>query len=70
MESKGIETIRRDFPPIVSKIMNKVIHLLFIYNDLSLVKKYFENQWIKLHEGNIEAVDLFLQKEKEKDGLE
>jgi DNA polymerase zeta len=66
VESKGIETIRRDFLPIVSKIMYKVIHILFIHNDMSLVKKYLENQWLKLSDGNIEAVDLFL-KDKNKD---
>lgn len=30
VESKGIETIRRDFLPIVSKMMNKIIHIIFI----------------------------------------
>ena len=67
IESKGIETIRRDFLPIVTKIMNKVLHLLFIENDVSLVKKYFEKQWAKLHEGNVEAFDLFLKPKKSKD---
>ena len=38
VESKGIETIRRDFLPVVSKIMNKILHLLFIHRDLSVAK--------------------------------
>ena len=38
VESKGIEVIRRDYLPVVSKIMNKILHLLFIHRDLSIVK--------------------------------
>ncbi|CAI2383194.1 unnamed protein product [Moneuplotes crassus] len=67
VESKGIETIRRDFLPIVSKIMNKIIHILFIKNDMSLAKKYLESQWKKLDSGDLESVDLFLKEKLDKD---
>jgi DNA polymerase zeta len=70
VESKGIETIRRDFLPLTTKIMNKLIHILFMYNDLSLAKKYIENQAKKILEGNVEFADIFLKREKDKNPLE
>jgi hypothetical protein len=47
--------------------MNKVIHLLFLKGDLSLVKVYLEKQWGKLEMGNLEEVDLFLKDKLDKD---
>ena len=62
IEAKGIEIIRRDFIPVVSEILQKVISLLFNYNDLSLVKKYYQRQWLKIKKGDIEITDMFLKK--------
>ena len=63
IEAKGIEIIRRDFIPVVSEILQKVLSLLFNYNDLSLVKKYYQRQWLKIKRGDIEITDMFLKKE-------
>lgn len=63
VESKGIETIRRDYVPAVSTIMEKILDILFKYQDLSLVKKYFQYQYLKIDQGEIEINGLFLNKD-------
>ena len=40
LESKGIETIRRDTVEAVAKIMDKCLRLLFETKNLSKVKEY------------------------------
>jgi DNA polymerase zeta len=47
-EAKGIETVRRDFCPAVAKTLEKSLRLLFTTKDVSLVKEYLTEQWLKV----------------------
>jgi DNA polymerase zeta len=40
METKGLEIVRRNSPPVVQRIMTKTLSLLFAKADLSIVKRY------------------------------
>lgn len=62
-EAKGIETVRRDGCPAVSKILKKCLCLLFETKDLSLVKQYVEKQFSKIISGRISVQDMTFAKE-------
>ena len=62
IECKGIETIRRDSCPVVSKIMDKTLRLLFTRGDLSEVKEYLTRQWVKIQVGDINLQDFIFSK--------
>lgn len=63
IESKGIETIRRDTCPAVSKMLEKTLKLLFIDKDLSRIKQYVQRQWTKLLNGRVPLNELIFAKE-------
>uniref|UniRef100_A0A8D9BNJ6 DNA polymerase n=1 Tax=Cacopsylla melanoneura TaxID=428564 RepID=A0A8D9BNJ6_9HEMI len=62
-EAKGIETVRRDGCPAVSKILKKSLCLLFETKDLSVVKQYVEKQFSKIISGRISVQDMTFAKE-------
>jgi len=62
-DAKGIETVRRDTCPAVSKIMEKTIRILFETHDLSSVKKYLQRQWMKIIQEKISLQDFVFAKE-------
>ncbi|XP_065648573.1 uncharacterized protein LOC100213595 isoform X4 [Hydra vulgaris] len=62
-DAKGIETVRRDNCPAVGKVLEKSLRILFEKNDLSLVKKYVQNQFVKIMEGNVILRDFIIAKE-------
>lgn len=62
-EAKGIETVRRDGCPAVSKMLEKVLRILFETKDVSLVKSYVCKQFTKLLSGNANLQDLIFAKE-------
>jgi len=63
-DAKGIETVRRDSCPIVSKVLQRTITILFRTRDLSLVKSYLQRQFIKvLAGGYANMADFILSKE-------
>ncbi|KAI5736796.1 hypothetical protein M8J76_007192 [Diaphorina citri] len=62
-EAKGIETVRRDGCPAVSKILKKSLCLLFETKDLSVVKEYVEKQFSKIISGRISVQDMTFAKE-------
>jgi DNA polymerase zeta len=62
-DAKGIETVRRDTCPAVSKIMEKSLRLLFSKRDLSLVKEYLQEQWMKILNGTVSLSDFIFAKE-------
>ncbi|KAL1457720.1 hypothetical protein WDU94_007916 [Cyamophila willieti] len=62
-EAKGIETVRRDGCPAVSKILKKSLCLLFETKDLSVVKHYVEKQFSKIISGRISVQDMTFAKE-------
>ncbi|XP_074033296.1 DNA polymerase zeta catalytic subunit isoform X1 [Leptinotarsa decemlineata] len=62
-EAKGIETVRRDGCPAVSKMLEKCLRLLFETKDVSLVKKYVLKQFNKIFSGRASIQDLTFAKE-------
>lgn len=60
LESKGIETVRRDGCEALIKIMEKSLRILFSTLDISLVKKYLQNQFVKMISGRISNHDFIL----------
>ncbi|XP_034939803.1 uncharacterized protein DNApol-zeta isoform X2 [Chelonus insularis] len=61
--AKGIETVRRDGCPAVSKILEKSLRILFDTKDVSLVKKYVTRQLDKVLNGKVSIQDLTFAKE-------
>ena len=48
-DAKGIETVRRDSCPLIAKVMEKFLTILFNNdNNVSLGKKYLEQVWMKM----------------------
>uniref|UniRef100_A0A8C3M260 DNA polymerase zeta catalytic subunit n=1 Tax=Chrysolophus pictus TaxID=9089 RepID=A0A8C3M260_CHRPC len=62
-DAKGIETVRRDSCPAVSKILECSIKLLFETRDISQIKQYVQNQCMKLLEGKASIQDFIFAKE-------
>ncbi|NXY81202.1 REV3L polymerase, partial [Alcedo cyanopectus] len=62
-DAKGIETVRRDSCPAVSKILECSIKLLFETRDISQIKQYVQKQCMKLLEGKASMQDFIFAKE-------
>ncbi|XP_029903584.1 DNA polymerase zeta catalytic subunit isoform X2 [Myripristis murdjan] len=62
-DAKGIETVRRDGCPAVSKILERSIKLLFETRDISQVKQFVQRQCVKILEGRASMQDLTFAKE-------
>ncbi|XP_067402706.1 DNA polymerase zeta catalytic subunit [Emydura macquarii macquarii] len=62
-DAKGIETVRRDSCPAVTKILERSIKLLFETRDISQIKQYVQNQCMKLLEGKASMQDFIFAKE-------
>ncbi|GCC38166.1 hypothetical protein chiPu_0016678 [Chiloscyllium punctatum] len=62
-DAKGIETVRRDSCPAVSKILERSIKLLFETRDISQIKRYVQKQCTKVLEGKASLQDLTFAKE-------
>lgn len=62
-DAKGIETVRRDGCPGVSKILERSLKLLFESRDISQVKQYVQRQCVKVVEGKASMQDLTFAKE-------
>ncbi|KAL6702690.1 DNA polymerase zeta [Coniothyrium glycines] len=62
-DAKGIETVRRDGTPAEQKIEERALKILFRTNDLSQVKRYFQEQCTKIMEGRISIQDFLFAKE-------
>ncbi|XP_015597697.1 DNA polymerase zeta catalytic subunit isoform X2 [Cephus cinctus] len=61
--AKGIETVRRDGCPAVSKILEKSLRILFDTIDVSLVKQYVTRQLTKILQGRVSIEDLTFARE-------
>ncbi|XP_031333154.1 DNA polymerase zeta catalytic subunit isoform X2 [Photinus pyralis] len=61
--AKGIETVRRDGCPAVSKMLEKSLKILFDTRDVSLVRKYVIRQFTKMLTGRICLQDVIFAKE-------
>ncbi|XP_053192760.1 DNA polymerase zeta catalytic subunit [Scomber japonicus] len=62
-DAKGIETVRRDGCPAVSKILQRSIKLLFETRDISQVKQFVQRQCVKVLDGRASMQDLTFAKE-------
>uniref|UniRef100_A0A1Q3FV46 DNA polymerase zeta catalytic subunit n=3 Tax=Culex TaxID=53527 RepID=A0A1Q3FV46_CULTA len=62
-EAKGIETVRRDGCPVVSKMLEKVLRILFETQDVSRVKEYTCRQFTKILEDRVNVQDFVYAKE-------
>lgn len=62
-DAKGIETVRRDSCPAVSKILERSLKLLFETRDISLIKQYVQRQCMKILEGKASIQDFIFAKE-------
>ena len=62
-DAKGIETIRRDSCPAVSKILERSLRTLFESKDLSRVKAYLTKQWEKILRNRVNIHDFVFAKE-------
>ncbi|KAK2856635.1 hypothetical protein Q5P01_005370 [Channa striata] len=62
-DAKGIETVRRDSCPAVSKILERSIKLLFETRDISQVKHFVQRQCVKILDGRASMQDLTFAKE-------
>lgn len=62
-DAKGMETIRRDGTPAQQKIEEKSLRILFETCDLSQVKEYFEQQWMKIMSGKVSIQDFCFAKQ-------
>ncbi|XP_055088091.1 DNA polymerase zeta catalytic subunit isoform X2 [Periophthalmus magnuspinnatus] len=62
-DAKGIETVRRDGCPAVSKILERSIKLLFDTRDISQVKQFVQRQCVKVLDGRASVQDLTFAKE-------
>jgi len=62
-DAKGIETVRRDGTPAEQKIEEKALKILFRTADLSEVKRYFQEQCMKIMSGRVSIQDFLFAKE-------
>ncbi|XP_034088737.1 DNA polymerase zeta catalytic subunit [Gymnodraco acuticeps] len=62
-DAKGIETVRRDGCPAVSKVLERSIKLLFESRDISQVKRFVQHQCMKVLDGRASMQDLTFAKE-------
>jgi DNA polymerase elongation subunit (family B) len=62
-DAKGIETVRRDTCPAVSKILERSLRLLFETKNLSIIKSYLRTQWTKILTGRVSLMDFIFRKE-------
>ena len=63
LDCKGIEIVRRDSCPVVGKVMEKCIRMLFAKKDLSAVKAYLQRSWTKMLAGRLSLADYVFAKE-------
>lgn len=63
MDVKGLEIVRRDFSPIVGKLMEKSLAILFSSRDLSSVKRFLQRQFLNISLGQVSLVDFIFAKE-------
>jgi DNA polymerase zeta len=62
-DAKGIETVRRDGTPAQQKIEEAALKILFRTSDLSLVKRYFQQQCLKILSNKVSIQDFCFAKE-------
>ncbi|CAO1623914.1 unnamed protein product [Parajaminaea phylloscopi] len=61
--AKGIETVRRDGFPMLQRMLETCIRILFTSQDLSLVKSYCQKQWRSILASHAAINDFIIAKE-------
>ena len=62
-DAKGIETVRRDTCPIVSKTLQHSLKLLFQSRDVTRVRRYIQNECLKILNNRLNLLDFIFAKE-------
>lgn len=62
-DAKGIETVRRDTCPVVAKMLERSLRIMFEEQDLAKVKSYLERQWTRILSGKVSIQDFVFAKE-------
>ncbi|KAJ3341524.1 DNA polymerase zeta [Gonapodya sp. JEL0774] len=62
-DAKGIETVRRDGCPAVTKILEQCLKILFRTQDISMVKTFVVRQFSKIITGKVSIQDFIIAKE-------
>ena len=62
MEMKGVETVRRDWCPLTTKTMKKIIDIVLKESDPKKAVSYFKDIIMKLNKNEIEINDLTITK--------
>ncbi|XP_076930223.1 DNA polymerase zeta catalytic subunit-like [Bidens hawaiensis] len=62
-DAKGIETVRRDTCPAVSKTMERSLRNYFENQDINKVKSYLVRQWSRILSGRVSIQDFIFAKE-------
>ena len=62
-EAKGIETVRRDGCPVSVKTLKRALHILFKSGDLSNVKTFVQDQFMKIAKNQISVQEFIFAKE-------
>lgn len=63
IHDQGIETVRRDGCPLLVKMLEKVLRILFTTKDLSQVKGYLYRQWTRILTDRAAVGDFIFAKE-------
>lgn len=63
VESKGIETVRRDSCGVVQTAMRECLGLLFRTSDLSKVKQHLHRYWMQMLDERLPLRDFIFAKE-------
>ncbi|SCU82579.1 LADA_0C06458g1_1 [Lachancea dasiensis] len=62
-DAKGIETVRRDGHPAQQKIVEKSLRILFETQNLSAVRAYVQDQFLKIIKGQVSVQDFCFARE-------
>jgi len=62
LDVKGLEAVRRDQCPLVVKIQDMVLKLIFKHSNLSLVREYLEDCWTKVLNGKYPMTEFVFSK--------
>ncbi|KNC53096.1 uncharacterized protein AMSG_12260 [Thecamonas trahens ATCC 50062] len=62
-DAKGIETVRRDTAPVTSRILEKVLRVLFETSDVSAIKAVLNSEWRAIHADALDMREYMFAKE-------
>ena len=63
IDTKGLESTRRDYAPIVSNTMNQMLNTLMETRDINACKEFFRSKLKALYHGNISLEEITMSKQ-------